>query len=132
MISVLVDYLSGFYQAGNLAQLEVIARNMLAAVPKDVVSLPLLGLALYQMGRFDDAHQAFKRVAVTAGQREKPDGFTECELAHVTIFRASTREHSGLADGWYRIALALNRFGLHQPAARVSEAALAARRFSGT
>lgn len=132
MIPALVGYLATFYQAGNLAQVEVIARSMLAAVPKDVVALQFLGLALYQMGRVDDARRAFKRVAAMLDLQEEWDGHTVCEPAHVAIFRAATRAGSGLADGWYRIALALNIFGLHKPAARAFEAALAARGFTET
>lgn len=127
MIPALVEHLATFYQTGNLAQVEVIARSMLAAVPKDVVALQFLGLALYQMGRVDDARRAFKRVAAMLDQQQEWDGRTVCEPAHVAIFRAATRAGSGLADGWYRIALALKFFGLHKPAARAFEAALAAR-----
>lgn len=131
MIYLLVDYLATFYQAGNLAQVEVIARSMLAAVPDDLVALQFLGLALYQMGRVDDAHLAFKRVATTLDQQEEWDGGTVCEPAHVAIYRTATRAHSGLAEGWYRIGLALNRFGFHNPAARAFKAAVAARGFPG-
>jgi tetratricopeptide (TPR) repeat protein len=130
MIYILVDYLAMFYQAGDLAQLEVIARSMLTAVPNDVVALQFLGLALYQTGRVDEAHRVFKRVAATPDQQEEQAGLSACELAHVTIFRAATRAHSGLADGWYRIALALNGFGFYRPAARAFDAALAVRGFT--
>jgi len=126
MIPVLVEYLATFYQTGNLAQMEVIARSLLAAVPNNVVALQFLGLALYQMGRVDDARLAFKRVAATPDQQEEWDGLGVCEPAHVAVFRAATRAHSGLADGWYRIALALNNFGFHNPAARAFKAGLAA------
>jgi len=127
MILALVDYLSIFYQTGNLTQVEVIARSILAAVPEDVVALQFLGLALYQMGRLDDAHLAFKRVAARPDQEAPGNDRTACEPADVAIYRAATRAHSGLADGWYRIALVLNRFGFHHPAARAFNAALASR-----
>ena len=127
MIPVLVEYLATFYQTGNLVQLEVTARSLLAAVPNNVVALQFLGLALYQMGRVDDARLTFKRVAATPDQQEQGDGRGVCEPAHVTVFRAATRAHSGLADGWYRIALALKGFGFHSPAARAFKAGLAAR-----
>ncbi len=132
MIPALIDYLTIFYQTGNLAQVEVIARSILTAVPKDVVALQFLGLALYQMGRVDDARHEFKRVAAMLEQQEEWDGRAVCEPAHVAIFRAATRAGSGLADGWYRIGLALNVFGLHKSAARAFESAIAARGFTET
>jgi hypothetical protein len=126
MISVLVDYLAAFYQTGNLNQVEVIARSLLAAVPDDLVALQFLGLALYQMGRVADAHLAFKRVAARQDQEEVWDSSNVCEPAHVATLRAATRAHSGLADGWRRIALLLNGFGFHKPATRAFAAAMAA------
>lgn len=127
MIAALVDYLATFYQTGNLAQVEVIARSMLAAVPDDLVALQFLGLALYQMGRTDDARMAFKKVADRQDQQQEWDGLSGCEPAHSAVFRAATRAHSGLADGWYRIALALSKCGFHKPAIRALAAASAAR-----
>lgn len=127
MISVLLDYLANFYQTGNLAQVEVIARTMLAAVPDDVVALQFLGLALYQMGRVDDAQRTFKKVSATLGRQQEWQGNADCEPAHAAIYRQATRAHSGLADGWYRIALVLNKFGFHSPATRAFKAALSSR-----
>ena len=66
MISAMVDLLAGCYQAGNLDQMEAIARSLLAAIPEDTVALQFLGLALYLGGRLDDARQVFLRaVAAT-------------------------------------------------------------------
>jgi tetratricopeptide (TPR) repeat protein len=127
MISALVDNLAKFYEKGNLAQVEAIARSMLTAIPDDVVALAFLALALYQMGRIDDAHQAFQRVAARVEQHEESIDDTRCELASAAMFRAATQAHSGLADGWSRIAYILNRLGLQKPAARVFQAALSAR-----
>lgn len=127
MISALVDYLAIFYQTDNMAQVEVIARSMLAAIPDDLVALQFLGLALYQMGRVDQAYQMFKRVAARQEQHEGGDGSTVCEPASVASYREATRAHSGLAEGWYRIALALNRFGFHKPATLAFKAASTAR-----
>lgn len=130
MISILVDNLALFYQTGNLAQVGLIARSMLTIVPDDLVALQFLGLALYQMGHVDAAHLAFKRVSSRMDQQEEWQGSTVCEPAHVATYRAATRAHSGLADGWYRIALALKEFGFNRPAARAFEAAVAARGFT--
>jgi tetratricopeptide (TPR) repeat protein len=125
MISALVDQLAMFYQSGNLTQVEVISRSMLTAIPEDIVALQFLGLALYQMGRMDDARRAFKRVAARQDRPQEAHGLTVCEPAHCATFREATRAHSGLADGWYRIALALKQFGFHRPARRALAAALA-------
>ncbi len=127
MIPAFVEYLATFHQTGNSVQMEVIARSLLAAVPNNVVALQFLGLALYQMGRVDDARQTFKRVAATLDHQEKSDGCGDCESAHAAVFRAATRAHSGLADGWDRIAVALNKFGFHKPAARAFKAGLTSR-----
>lgn len=79
---VLVEYLATFYQTGNLVQMEVIARSLLAAVPNNAVALQFLGLALYQMGRVDDARLTFKRVAATPDQQEEWDGRVGCARLH--------------------------------------------------
>lgn len=130
MIAALVDYLAVFSQAGDLAQLEVIARSMLSAIPEDLVALQFLGLALYQMGRTDEARAVFARVPASLDQHERWDGTGVCEPAAVETFRAATHAHSGLAEGWHRIALILIKFGLNKPAIRALEAASAARGLS--
>src|ERR1035437_8699562 len=93
MITALVEYLSSFYQAGNVAQMEVIARSMLAAIPDDLVALQFLGLALYQTGRVDEAYRAFKSVAAKQVQQDEWDGSSVCDPAGVATFRAATRAH---------------------------------------
>jgi tetratricopeptide (TPR) repeat protein len=126
MIPALVDYLAMFYQKGNLAQVEAITRSMLVAIPDDIVALGFLGLALYQMGRIDDAYRAFKKVATGVSQQEASERSTGCELARFATFRAATQAHCGLADGWYRIAVILNKLGFSNPAACALKAASAA------
>ena len=126
MIAALVDYLAMFYQTGNMEQMEVVARSMLAAIPDDVVALQFLGLALYQMGYVDRAHKMFKRVADKHALLTVENDPTLCESASVVSYREATRPHSGLADALYRIAMVLNRFGLHKPATRAFAAALTA------
>jgi len=126
MIPALVEFLGVFCQTGDLAQVEVIARSMLSAIPEDLVALQFLGLALYQMGRTDEARAVFARVPASLDQHEKWDGIGVCEPAGVETFRAATQPHSGLADGWNRIALLLTRFGFNRPAMRALEAASAA------
>jgi tetratricopeptide (TPR) repeat protein len=132
MIPALVDYLAMFYQKGNLVQVEVISRSMLAAIPDDIVALAFLGLALYQMGRVDDAHRAFTRVAARQDAQDEVRDGTSCEPARSATFRAATRAHSGLADGWFKIALILNKFGFKRPALRAFAAASAAFGFTET
>jgi hypothetical protein len=127
MITALVDYLAMFCQAGNVEQMEMIARSMLAAIPGDLVALQFLGLALYQRGHVDDAYRTFKQVADDLEQQEEWDGQSVCEPASVVTLRVATQAHSGLSEGWNRIALILNKFGLHKSADRALEAALASR-----
>ena len=131
MITALVEYLTMFYQTGNMAQMEVIARSMLAAIPDDLVALQFLGLALYQSGRVDDAYRALTKVADRLDNPIEQNVGTDCESASAASYRAATREQSGLADGWYRIALVLNSFGFHNPATRAFEAASASRGLPG-
>jgi len=126
MISLLVEYLSMFYQTGDAAQLEVIARSLLAAIPDDLVALQFLGMALYQMGRVDDAYQAFKRVATKQDQAVRADDSPVCEPASLVSYREATQVHSGLADAWYQIAHILNKLGFQKQANRAFEAATAA------
>ena len=47
MINALFDLLGAFYQSGDLAQAEWIARSILQAIPDDSVSLQFLGLVYY-------------------------------------------------------------------------------------
>jgi tetratricopeptide (TPR) repeat protein len=126
MIYALIDHLAMYYQAGNLPQMVAYARNILSAIPEDIVALQFLGLALYQMGRHDDARRTFQQVAAKLEQPERRDDTPLCEPAHHAMFRAATRAHSGLADGWYRIGQLMTKFGLHQPATQAFAAALAA------
>ncbi len=127
MISALVDLLAVFFQAGDLAQLEVIACSMLAAIPEDLVALQFLGLALYQMGRIEEARAVFVRVPEGLDQLDKWEGLTVCEPAGAATFRAATQAQSGLAEGWDRIAFLLTKFGRHKQAVHALDAASAAR-----
>jgi hypothetical protein len=126
MISALVDHLASFYQSGNMAQVEVISRSILTAIPEDIVALQFLGLALYRMGRIEDARRTFRRLASMPEQTVECGSRNGCEPAHCATFRAATQPHSGLADGWHRIGLALIEFGFHNPARRAFAAAFAA------
>lgn len=125
MIPALVDFLATYYQAGNLDQVEAIARSMLAAIPDDTVSLQFLGLALYQTGRINDAYQAFKQAAARLRDplAAKPAGVT-CESAASVSMRMATRPHSGLAAGWWQIARIMNGYGFRSAAHRACNAAL--------
>jgi tetratricopeptide (TPR) repeat protein len=127
MITALVDYLAMFYQSGNLDQVEVIARSMLAAIPDDMVALQFLGLALHEKGRTDVAYRILKRVALRLDRQVGGTESNTYEPASVVSYREATRAHSGLADGWYRIAVLLARFGFHRSASQAFEAAAAAR-----
>lgn len=127
MIEAFVDFLAQSAQTGNLTQMEVIARSLLASIPEDLVALQFLGLALYQSGRIMDARRVFKRVADIAETPEQLDYLSVCEPAAVATLRAATQRHSGLSDAWYRISEILSTFGFQRPAAQ----ALAAAKSSG-
>ncbi|TRZ55407.1 MAG: tetratricopeptide repeat protein [Rhodocyclaceae bacterium] len=127
MISLLVEYLSIFYQTGDTAQLAVIARSLLAAIPDDLVALQFLGMALYQMGRIDDAYRVFKQVATKQDPDVVPGGSSDCQSASVISYREATEVHPGLADGWHQIAEILNKFGFQPQADRAYQAAAASR-----
>jgi len=125
MIYALVDYLAMFYQSGNLVQVEVIARSMLSSIPEDLVALQFLGLALYQMGRVDEARRMFSRAAAKLTSKEKSSSDDTCELAEDASLRAATRRNSGLAEGWHRISQILSKLNFEVPAARALEASVA-------
>lgn len=125
MITAFIDFLAQFYQTGNLAQMEVIARSMLAAIPDDLVALQFLGLALYQTGRFDEAYRALKRAADIQDLSELRKVSPEFGSVGTVVQREATRAYSGLADGWSRIAQILRRFRMYKSSNRAFEAALA-------
>ena len=127
MIAALVDLLAISYQAGDMAQLEAIARSMLAAIPDDIVAVQFLGLALYQTGHINKAYETFKRLASDNRPLETGDAALTCEFASTVSYRLATQAYSGLADAWYRIALVLRRFDLPQAASRALAASSAAR-----
>lgn len=123
MIAALVNLLATFYQAGNLQQVETIARSMLATIPNDLVALQFLGLALYQMGRFDEARQAFRKAAARLERTPATAYPTTCEQAAIASYRKAVRAESGLAEGWRQIADALARLDFQKAATRAREAA---------
>ena len=127
MIATLVELLGVFYHNGNFPQLETVARSMLSAIPNNIVALQFLGLALYQMGRIDEAKRVFHRVAAETETAPVADGLAASEPASVTAYREATRPGSGLAEGWYRIAKVTKLLGFKKAALRAFQAALKAR-----
>lgn len=123
MIAALVDLLATFYQAGNLQQVETIARSMLATIPNDLVALQFLGLALYRTGRRDEAYRAFGKAAARLERTPATAYPTTCEQAAIASYRKAVHAESGLAEGWQQIADALARFGFEKAATRAREAA---------
>lgn len=131
MIATLIELLGSCYQSGNFAQVETIARSMLSAIPNDIVALQFLGLALYQLGRVDEAHRVFHRVADKSATELPRHDPAICEPAVVTSYREATRAGSGLAEAWCRIATVMQRLGFHKPALRAFRASLKARTQDG-
>jgi hypothetical protein len=124
VILALVDLLANYYQAGDLTQMEAIARSMLTAMPDDIVSLQFLGLALYQTGRIHDAYLAFKQVALQFGEARDEALQTTCEPAAAISYRAAISAETGLTQGWWQIAGLLNKFGFRRAAHRAFQAAI--------
>ncbi|HTY99727.1 MAG TPA: hypothetical protein VMB75_07825 [Rhodocyclaceae bacterium] len=124
MISALLELLGGYYQAGNLNQVEAIARCMLNAIPDDLVALQFLALALHQRGRIKDAYMLLRKVADKS--RASPRYPSTGEPAATACYREATRFGSRLADGWYQIARLLSHYGFKEQAARALKSAQAA------
>lgn len=126
MITALIDLMGAYHQAGNLSQMEAIARSILAAIPEDMVALQFLGLALYEMGRIDAARQVFARVAAGSRRRRSSKLVTTGELASVTIYQEAARPRSGLGEAWQRIAHAMHSLGFRRAATRAYHTSLTA------
>jgi hypothetical protein len=127
MITALVDLMGACYQAGNPGQMAVIARSILASIPEDIVALQFLGLAFYQMGRFNAARQAFRRACHRPGKRRKIDHATTWEAATNTLYREASAPAAGLGDAWQHIAHAMRKLGFRSGAARAYRTSLVAR-----
>ncbi|MCB1933668.1 MAG: tetratricopeptide repeat protein [Candidatus Accumulibacter sp.] len=127
MIDALFDLLGTFYQDGNLAQAEWIARSILQAIPDDIVSLQFLGLVYYRTERRAAAMQAFSTVdRETAAPLSQATGDHEL-LASTQCLRAASGRGSALAGAWYDLGLLLFRLGRYQQALSALQSALCAR-----
>ncbi len=124
MINAILELLGSFYQAGDLGQMESVARSLLRTIPGDLVGLLFLGLALHQMGRTRDAYALFRKAA--AGERAgepQASGMGAIESASVALYRAATRPGSRLAEGWSHIAHVVAQYGFKDLAGRAKRAA---------
>jgi len=124
MIHSFLELLGTFYQAGNLGQMEMVARGMLQTIPGDVVALQFLGLALHEMGRTRDAYAIFRKAAAggRAGAAQAAAG-AAIEPASAALYRAATRPGSRLAEGWSRISQVVAHYGFKDLAGRAMRAA---------
>jgi hypothetical protein len=127
MITALIDLMGNYYQAGNLSQMGVIARSILAAIPGDVVALQFLGLALYRMGHIEAARRVFGKLYVRKDEARPADLATTGELASATILRLARSPAAGLGEAWLSIAHALTKLGFKSAATEAFSASLAAR-----
>lgn len=129
MISTLVEMIGRFYANNDLANVEVLARNIHAAVPCDQVSLLFLGLAYYKTGRSNEALNTFDKVSATT--RSKTDhplrndepGLPAGHSAAIVCYEAATRCSPSLARLWCDLGAALlelRRLDLAIPAFRSS------------
>lgn len=125
MISTLVEMLGRFYANNDLTNVEILARNIHAAVPCDQVSLLFLGLAYYKTGRSSEALNTFDKVsAMTHSKTEhslKKDepGLPTGDSAAIACYEEATRRSPLLARLWYDLGgalLELRKFDLAIPA----------------
>jgi tetratricopeptide (TPR) repeat protein len=129
MISTLVEMLGRFYANNDLANVEVLARNIHAAVPCDQVSLLFLGLAYYKTGRSNEALNTFDKVSATREsktdhslKKDEP-GLPARDSAAIACYEEATRRSPLLARLWYDLGgalLELRKFDLAIPAFRNS------------
>lgn len=127
MITALLDLMGACFQAGNPSQMATIARGILTAIPKDIVALHFLGLALYQMGHTEAARHAFSKACARPKRRRKSELATTEEEAATTMLREASAPSAGLSEAWQHIALAMRELGFRRAAARAYRTSLAAR-----
>lgn len=127
MITALIDLMGACFQAGNPGQMATVARSILTAIPKDIVALHFLGLALYQMGHTEAARHAFSKACALPKRRRKIDHATTGEEAATTMLREASTPAAGLSEAWQHIALAMRELGFRRAAARAYRTSLAAR-----
>ena len=121
MINALFDLLGTFYQSGEFAQAEWMARSILQAIPDDLVSLQLLGLVYYRTRRRSEAMQAFN---AAEGDVHPPTGSLH---ASAQCLQAASGHGSTLAGAWYALGLLLFRLRRFPQAISALQAALSAR-----
>lgn len=127
MITALIDLMGAYYQAGNLPQMAVMARSILASIPDDLVALHFLGLALYQMGRIEAARHIFARAAAMVVRAPMGDPHASGEMAAATLYRQARAPASGLGEAWQHIAHAMRSLGFREAATRAYDMSLAAK-----
>lgn len=127
MIDALFDLLGTFYQDGNLAQAEWIARSILQAIPDDIVSLQFLGLLYYRTERRAAAMQTFRAVDSEEAGHLSPAAGDDDLRASAQCLRAASGRGSTLAGAWYDLGLLLFRLGRYSQARSAVQSALCAR-----
>jgi tetratricopeptide (TPR) repeat protein len=127
MITAMIDLMGAYYQAGNLQQMSVMARSILATIPNDLVALHFLGLALYQMGRIEAARLVFARASTQVHNPPTQCGETTGEMAAATIYRQARAPASNLGEAWQHIAQAMRSLGFREAATRAYDMSVAAR-----
>lgn len=124
MIDALFDLLGTFYQSGDFAQAEWIARSILQAIPEDIVSLQFLGLIYYRTQRRDEAMQAFRAADTDA---TTPSALGNLQPASTQCLHAASGHGAALAGAWYELGLVLFRLRRYRQAISALQAALSAR-----
>lgn len=127
MITAMIDLMGTYYQAGNLPQVAIMARSILAAIPNELVALHFLGLALYQMGRIEAARRVFARASRQTQGAPLLLAETTGEMAADAIYRQARAPASNLGEAWRHIAQAMHALGFRAAATRAYEISVAAR-----
>ena len=119
MIRALMELLGNFYQSSNFSQVEVIAHTIRTAMPDDMISLQVLGLAYLKTGRTADALRLFRKAdrgrppPVLESSVGAGDGQSQFEVATSVYYREATCRSPGLARLWYDLGNEL--IGLKRP-----------------
>lgn len=131
MISALIEFLAICYQQGDANGVAMAAQTILSVIPDDVVALQFMALALLQMGQKDKAIPLLREAASLSETNTQSHVSEVCELAATISYREATKPESGLGDGWSKISVVLERYGLNRLAEHARQASLASQAVEG-
>jgi tetratricopeptide (TPR) repeat protein len=131
VIGAMFDILGHFYNVGDFARMAIIARNTLASVPDDVVSMQFLGLAYLRTGNEQSAVSLFHRAADVMQEQLVRRRHGSSSFEPRGEFSAATRclaeaaqPNPVLADIWKDVGLKWHELGYPEQASSALTAAL--------